>query len=176
MKTPTEIELEDAIADATRLAVRELFSRHSGTYYYFTLVTTGEGHSPIISAWSYEALLDASKTEEDRSFLKWSYADSPYLCFGEEYFAQVNALFEKRPAVGTHMSDDEWDEEVSLRIGAMEKALAKLDKEGLFGRGNERAKLVINAEFMPPDETNTVRAKRLNPPATLELWLREAAE
>tara|TARA_R100000988_G_scaffold7577_1_gene4444 strand:- start:373 stop:525 length:153 start_codon:yes stop_codon:yes gene_type:complete len=32
------------------------------------------------------------------------------------------------------------------------------------------------AEVMPPDPTNTERARRLNPPAALTRWLEEVAE
>ena len=58
----------------------------------------------------------------------------------------------------------------------MEKAMANLDKEGLFGVGNQRLGIVINAEVMPPDYTNTERALRLNPREALTVWLEEVAE
>ena len=46
----------------------------------------------------------------------------------------------------------------------------------MFGQGEQRLNIVINAEFMPPDYTNTERALRLNPQETLKEWLEEAAE
>ena len=58
----------------------------------------------------------------------------------------------------------------------MESALNKLDSEGLFGQGAERNNTVINVEFMTPDTSNAERAKRLNPAACLDSWLREASE
>jgi hypothetical protein len=58
----------------------------------------------------------------------------------------------------------------------MEAAMAQLDREGLFGTGRARLDVVINVEVMPPDWTNTVRAKRLNPPGALHEWLDEVAE
>ena len=51
-----------------------------------------------------------------------------------------------------------------------------LDAEGLFGQGEKRLGIVINAEFMPSDCTNTERALRLNPQKALEEWLEEMAE
>mgnify|MGYP003884806335 CR=1 FL=1 len=48
--------------------------------------------------------------------------------------------------------------EYKIRLNSMEQAMVNLDKEGLFGTGNERLKIVINAEVMPPDYTNTERA------------------
>lgn len=51
-----EIErLAIEIADAARTSFRALFE-NGERYYYCTLYTTGEGHAPSISAWSWEAL------------------------------------------------------------------------------------------------------------------------
>ena len=33
----------------------------------------------------------------------------------------------------------------------MEQAMRNLDKKGLFGQGEKRLGIVINAEYMPPD-------------------------
>jgi hypothetical protein len=66
--------------------------------------------------------------------------------------------------------------EFELRLRAMERALARLDAEGVFGTGARRHRLVINAEVMPPDFTNTERALRLNPEESLKDWLAECAE
>ena len=51
-----------------------------------------------------------------------------------------------------------------------------LDNEGIFGTGEKRLGIVINAEFMPPDYTNTERALRLNPKEAIQEWLDEIAE
>ncbi len=45
----------------------------------------------------------------------------------------------------------------------MEKAMVRLDATSIFGKGNERESIYINVEVIPPDHTNTERAKRLNP-------------
>ena len=49
------------------------------------------------------------------------------------------------------------EKEIQLRINSMEKVMHNLDVKGMFGRGEERLGIVINAEFMPPDFTNTER-------------------
>ena len=89
--------LEDAIASAAREAFQRLFAEHPGDYYYCSLVTTGEAHPPVVSAWSREALAAAVEGEPDiqkaSAELKWSYADSPYCGYGEEHFAHVKELF-----------------------------------------------------------------------------------
>lgn len=58
----------------------------------------------------------------------------------------------------------------------MEEVMHNLDIGGMFGRGEKRLGIVINAEFMPPDFTNTERALRLNPKEALNQWLEEIAE
>jgi Domain of unknown function (DUF4303) len=58
----------------------------------------------------------------------------------------------------------------------MEQAMAVLDREGFFGKGDARSAVVINAEVMPPDYGNTERGLRLNPKEALTEWLGEIAE
>jgi hypothetical protein len=179
MEMPSQSELTDAIANAARQAFSTLFSNCPGSYYYCTLVTTGEALPPTISAWSHEALATAAvrldRTREIQS-IKWSYADSPHFNYGKEHFNEVRRLFLERPALNHETREDDWSTEYTLRLDAMEAAMARLDKEGIFGRGAARNKVVILVEVMPPDHTNAERARRLNPPEALTEWIPEAAE
>jgi len=170
--------LASALHEAARAALGKLFAEHPESFYYVTLVTTGEAHAPVLSAWSREALDAAARAKPHlgRAMLKWSYADSPYLGFGEELFAQVRELFSRRPPMTPSLARSERAAEYDLRLGAMERAMARLDEEGLFGRGAARERIVVAVEVMPPDRTNTERAKRLNPGNALREWLGEAAE
>lgn len=176
---PIETDLVNAIEIAARTAIKELFARHPGRFYYLSLVTTGEAHPPVLAAWSEEALEEAVKGTDDRNDarwgLKWSYADSPFYCFGEHHFEHVNRLFDLRPDIHS-LDGEERIAEYGLRLRAMEEALLRLDQQGVFGTGGERLKIVINVEVVPPDFTNTQRAKRLNPPEAIRCWLEEAAE
>jgi hypothetical protein len=176
--TPTPGELADAITRATRSAVGGLFSTHAGErFYYCALITSGFGAPPELCAWSYEALAEcvAKAGPEAEEYLKWSYADSPYYGFGSEHFAEVRAVFARRPSM-RELEGKAFLAEYEVRISAMEEALQRLEAEGLFGTGAQREGLVVNAEVMPPDYTNTARARRLNPAAALVVWLREIAE
>jgi hypothetical protein len=180
MVIPNQSALTDAIADAARLAFSSLFSSCPGFYYYCTLGTTGEALPPIVSAWSHEALSAAGAGRLDREHeiqtLKWSYAESPYWNHGDEYFDEVRRLFLERPPMDYNATEAIWDAEFNLRLNAMEAAMARLDREGLFGVGDAREKVVILVEVVPPDRTNTERAQRLNPPKALTEWMLEAAE
>ena len=51
-----------------------------------------------------------------------------------------------------------------------------LDVNGMFGNGVKRLGIVINAEFMSPDFTNTERALRLKPREALDEWLEKIAK
>ena len=114
--------------------------------------------------------------DTEREYLKWSYADSPFCCSGDEYFDLVKVFFAKRPQMSYQMTKEEWAAEYKLRLSAMEKAVTQLDSEGLFGRGEDREAIYVNVEVMPPEYTNTERAHRLNPPEAIAVWLQEAAE
>ncbi len=175
---PSEGDLAEAIGAAAGLALRKLFREHPERFYYVALITTGEALPPSVAAWSVEALAVAEGKLEasERGFLKWSYAESPYLGFGEEFFEEVSRLFSLRPAMTIGLSSAEWIAEHKLRLRAMERAMKRLDDEGLFGRGARRAGIVVLVEVMPPDRTNTERAVRLNPPEAIREWLAEASE
>lgn len=170
--------LVEIIQEATESALDKLFREYDERFYYCSLITTGEGLCPIISAWSIEALErvanESDDVEQAKYFLKWSYGESPYFAYGEEFFDDVNRVFLERMRRLT--TEEEWDEEIQLRINSMERVMYNLDMQGMFGKGEERKKIVINAEFMPPDYTNTERALRLNPKEALNEWLEEIAE
>ena len=168
-----------AVRDATKSAFLELTRVHPEHFYYSALVTTGEALPPVVSAWSEEALeraVSGAKDKEDAKWgLKWSYAESPYLAFGEEFFEEVNRLWLSRPALW-QLTDGERAAEFALRLDATESAIKELDEAGLFGLGEARNSIYVNVEVMPPDHSNVERARRLNPPAALKVWLVEAAE
>jgi hypothetical protein len=178
MNSPTMDELVDSIADATRTAVSALFREHTGEHFYYcVLITTGEALAPTLTAWSTEALDAAVRRSGDdvhaRAELKWSYADSPYFGYGD--FRPVRALFARLEPMNA-ADEESWARGYAFRLATMVAAMKRLDAEGLFGSGRDREKIVVNVECMPPDATNTSRARELNPPAALTEWLKEAAE
>jgi Domain of unknown function (DUF4303) len=180
MIRPSKAELVDAIAVATRAAAASLFREFSAEhFYYFALVTTGEALAPNVTAWSTEALDVAVNScgndPNAAAELKWSNADSPYYCYGEQYFDDVRRMFDM---IGRTDASDAamWAAAYAFKMDAMEAAMSRLDQDGLFGRGHQRSGIVINVECMPPDHTNVERAVRLNPQEALTEWLKEAAE
>jgi hypothetical protein len=170
--------LSSEISKATKKAFLELF-KNGEKYYYCVLVTTGEAHSPFVSAWSQEALkreADKLDSREDAKFIKWSYADSPYMCFGEEYFKKVDELFNQLPVMDYFLDEKEWMKRYNFRLNAMELALKQVADEGIFALNQPREDVYLNVEVTPPDRTNTERAMRLNKAENIKVWLDEMSE
>lgn len=170
-----QADLTQEISKAVKTILMDLY-QNKEHYYYITLVSDGGANTPCISAWSYEALNRSSNDEEEREDIKWSYADSPYCCWKQEEFAQVEKLL-----LTTNMwdlSDEDFDLEYEKRFSAMEAAMKQLDQEGLFAVNQERDDVVVLVEVMPPDATNTERAHRMNRRNSkiFAEWLDEAAE
>ena len=97
--SPSRSELVEALALATSAAVTELFREYPAHHFYYcSLITTGEALAPSLVAWSTEGLdAAASQCPNDpnaREELKWSYADSPFYCYGEKHFVEVRRLFD----------------------------------------------------------------------------------
>ncbi len=173
-----DVDLVKVIKESAKKAIVSLFSSYNETYYYCSLITDGFANCPIISAWSWEALerevQKSDNVEEAKCHLKWSYADSPYCMYGNEYFSEIAEIFASRDS--SLSTEDEEENEFYIRMNSMEKAMSELDEEGLFGTGKQRLGIVINVEIMPPDYSNTLRALRLNPRDALNEWLEEIAE
>lgn len=171
----------EALTEAARNAFTDLFRQHSEEHFYYcTLVLIEAQGCPAVSAMSEEALEAVVKkykeeygddTPEDilRKELKWSWADSPYCVYGEPYFAEVKKLTEQRDMI-------DFMQDYEFRMDSMEKVMAKLDREGIFGSGERRKRIVVAAEVMPPEAENTERVLRLNARENIKEWLEEAAE
>ncbi|MCL2378421.1 MAG: DUF4303 domain-containing protein [Defluviitaleaceae bacterium] len=181
---PSIDELKNAIKDAMRNAVKDLFEINED-FYYLVLATTGEARHPYLCACSYEGLEQTVKkyvddygydyTPQLKADLKWSSADSPYAYFRwDEYFKgkDVETLFYKRPHIDD-LTMDEWLEEYELRISAMVAALKELDEEDVFQRKGIRKHMLINVapNHLNIDET----AFLLNNPEALKQALADNA-
>jgi len=155
----------------------ELFTTQED-FYFIVLVTTGEGRGPLLAARSTQELARAAATDPQYAeWTKWSYADSAYCDIGASHFSPIASRLASRPGIDD-LDGVDWEIELHTRVQLMEDALAKLDEEGLFSRNQPRERVLVNVELIPPDASNTQRARRLNTPENLALaaWLTEAAE
>lgn len=162
-------ELVKIFVKAAGSAFSSLKENHQEQFYYYAFIFD-EGLHPYISAWSYEALnqsmSDNEITDQEKSWWKWDYSDSPYAVYGyDDFFNEANILLDKR---ASNLSDDElYDIEWDIRIASMEEAMKRLDQSGLFGMKDDRKNVVINVEIAPPDGSEYSRALRLNPTSPL---------
>lgn len=167
----SELNDFDLLLEATRKGFQALFKEHKENFYYCTLILS-EGATPFISALSDETFKEIVKKNGDKyssETLKWSYADSPYCGYGfGEYFQVLDKVFYGR--MKKISSDEKYGQEIDYWLSLMEKVMKTLDKEKIFGVGKYRRDMIINAEIMPPDETNAERASRLNTKITYQKW------
>lgn len=167
---------------ATENSFRMLFRNNKEKFYYCSLIMS-EVSVPYISAWSEEALerlmLEKKVKENDfetkNQIYRWSYADSPYCAYGfDDFFQNVDKLFQKR--FNAFLSDEAYQIECQLWINSMEETMRILDNKGIFGIGEVRNNVLINAEIMPPDDSNIDRAERLNPKIIFDKWLEDTQQ
>jgi hypothetical protein len=162
------------VREAARGAWATLRAEHpTERFYYFGLWTTPVAHRPAPTACSVEGLARAVAgyrelgTTVDPDELRWSENDSPYDLHGDDLFSALEPLFE---AFG-----DPYDRPRDVNealLEAMTGALADLEAEGFFGRGDERDAVVVNVTLPGRDDARSAvaSARRLNPPAALERY------
>ena len=144
-----------------------LTSEHNEKFYYMVLILD-EGIHPYFSAWSYEALEKSIKeqgiSDEDRTWWKWDYSDSPYVTYGyDEYFEELVQYLDQRSC---DMSDDElYDIEWYVILESMVEALREIREEN--AEVDEFSEMIINVEVAPPDCEEASRAQILNKPSAL---------
>ena len=169
----SEMKDFDLLLESARNGFEALFKEHNEEFYYCTLILS-EGATPFISAFSKESLREAVKKNGNKyseEELKWSYADSPYCGYGfEEYFKEIDKVFFERM---DKVSDEDYDNEMEYWLSLMEKVMKTLDKEKVFGEGKNRRDMIINAEIMPPEDSNAERAERLNTKTTYKKWYKD---
>src|SRR5262249_27796322 len=123
-------------------------------FYYVTLLSSGT--IPYLSAWSKQALERAAggaSESVEMELLKWSYADSPYCGYLLDHFETLRPRFDEK----VRERDLDYYE---LSVSVAEAVMRRLDLEGIFGTGRARERIFVGAEVMPPDSTNTERARR----------------
>ena len=167
-KRPKPSELREAFKTDLAACWRQARSLHpkdtpyafalhglEGTPHLYPCVLTEEGLTEVakryVTQGHYETLVEARKE------LRYSMEDSPHHTELDDHFATVDALIE--PVEDTL---DETEGYALLAKAAMD-AFAALDKQGLFGKGRQREKLLlmIDTSFAEKDWT-LPSVKKLN--------------
>lgn len=155
----------EALKDAIAAAVKAVWAGLGEDLYGLALFTSPSAEFVRVTAFS-DAGLEATVARyaeegsaSGRDALRWSPADSPLHCRGDDAFASVDALIASEWAGWEHQD---------ARENACHAALERLDAEGLFGAGEARARLALMV--MQGDQSDRARldsARRLNPPAVV---------
>ncbi|KAL4898432.1 quinon protein alcohol dehydrogenase-like superfamily [Aspergillus ambiguus] len=179
----TEYDLVNRLVVAARCAFTQARQQHpKDTFYYFALFTDEMGAYVLPTCNSEEALREAAdrcarefgRTEaEHTAVLRWSPADSPYHMLGMEYFSDLMELF--RSHGDPWQSDDDClDAEIDARVEAAFQALTILDKEGFFGQGVERERVIVTVfRYQQSSHSLLTNTSRLNPPSAVARMKRE---
>ncbi|MBN9643645.1 DUF4303 domain-containing protein [Corynebacterium mendelii] len=174
-----EQTLTSALVEALEQSLHELFGTGED-FYWMALIDTGQGLRPFLCAWSTQAFqryLASHGLGPDscEPYLRWSYAESPYLNVGAHHFAGVDDILKRRPT-SDQLDPDQWEQELDCRVECAIAAFKELDARGLFAAHQPRENIMINVEDIPPTEDNTTRARELNPAAAIGDWLEFCAE
>jgi hypothetical protein len=186
MPTIDREALETTMLSELRAAWQTLRGRHPGERFYsFGLYTTDLADYLMVTASTEEGLSEVSQryvTETgsepagQRVALRWSPADSPLHAEGEGLLVESDRLLRGGP--GPYDDDTpEADEAISLVFDVAIQALKRLDEEGVFGAGLERAQLVLGIwKGDQSDEERIEFASLLNPRPVAERFAREVAD
>lgn len=165
--------------------IREM--RPDDHFYCFAFFTSGEFAYMAATASSYEGLKEVAQQYKQmeryshkeldtlRHELKWSPCDSPLHqeCGGiiEPFQALMDQI--SRELLSIPVVNDDWSEfeqYVSQVDSAVEKALRRIDEEGVFGSGTERGGVVVNLLMGDQDDRTRIEfAKRVNPPESVQM-------
>ena len=75
----------------------------------------------------------------------------PLIIAMEKIIFRMFGSFNKRPSIST-LEGEKWQQELTVRLAAMELAMKKLDEEGLFEVNQARDSVCILVEVMPPEK------------------------
>ncbi|MFD0853688.1 DUF4303 domain-containing protein, partial [Actinomadura adrarensis] len=173
-------ELVAAITEAARAAFTQAREEHpDDTFYCFALFTDGLAAYIHSTCMSEEGLVEVAgeyaarsgtSLEQEAMELRWMPADSPYHLLGEEQFDHVQELLDRRGDLYGMDDEDAVCAESDARFEACFRALSRLDEEGFFGIGTDRAGVIVNVlQGDQSDRSILENARRLNAPAHVEL-------
>ena len=181
-------KLEDELYQHGLAGFRRIRDAHpKNKFYCFAFYTNGEFNYVVLTASTYEGLDNVSQEykkktpykamsiEDLRLALKWSPCDSPLHGAAEDVLTAHDPLMQGVAAELDRRFDLEddgksFDEFAAEVRTCFAKALKRIDAEGVFGRGDERKKVVVN--LLMGDQTDEDRigfAERVNPSESVKM-------
>lgn len=171
-------DFQREIADAARATFRALRAQHPDEHFYaFALYTDSGAMTVVPAANSVEGL---RRIREQQAVPD----DDPWYAWGFSEWAYAAAEASPFNAICGKLADDLLSpqfvrsrfSEFSRQLHAeMIGALRLLDREGLFGTGDERAAITLFVSISDDDAAEALEnesAKALNPPAVVDAFVR----
>jgi len=159
----SDAELAAVVADATESAIGELPTFVREQWCIVALITTGEALRPYLGVTVHGST-------------RWDLADSEFAVAADDHLAGVTQAWDARGMLA-EMDSAAWAAAFDDRVATLEEALRILDVRGLFGRGDDRTRVLLQVATMPPDNCDVGFVRRLNPAGPLrDAWFAEAAE
>jgi len=138
----------------------------NGEYNYVALTaSTLEGLEAVAQAYKEKPSYKAMSIEDLKLDLKWSPCDSPLHGAAEDVLTAVDPLMQALATDGT--SFDWYVFQVRLCFA---NALKRIDAEGVFGRGENRKKVVVNLLMGDQSDEDRINfAERVNPSESVKM-------
>ncbi len=167
MERKYDEKLMQLIKAAAKTAFTNLINEYPEMYSYFTVITPRECSSIYVSAVSRQARYRVAKESNFKRTiddLAWSWDESLYKAYqyDEPYFQELKDELEMHAAAVAGADDNGKEEERIERLNSMIEAMHQLDEEGFWGTGEDRVRIVINAEIEGYTESSAINAKILN--------------
>ncbi|MEY4764237.1 MAG: hypothetical protein RI907_910 [Pseudomonadota bacterium] len=176
--------LKNALVNDLRGAWQKLRLLHpQDRFYGFGLYTTDNASYLFATAFTEEGLSAISATYckkyggdpcTQSDSLRWSPCDSPLHLEGGDF---TNSERIKDEILNRHQDEDNTDEPEQEVFNAALEALLELDKQGLFGAGPVRDKLLLNIwKGDQSDEERIAFARALNAASAVDRFEKELSQ
>jgi hypothetical protein len=171
-------QFENALYEDGKNAFEKIITKHGNDLYVIGLYHFGgyDGVMPMFNTFSALKEVQERLAGEDSYLIeytaKWNPSDYPSLEEYSEFFE--NSEREIRKLSGEfeetiYESDEEIQSRWQQTLRAMERALIRLDKEGVFSTGVDREQITLSISTYDEGEDEQYdRIKRLNPDTVLK--------
>jgi hypothetical protein len=183
----------NALTDACRIAFTKLRACHKNeAFYCIGLFTSGEFAYLLPTAMTEQGLNQVARKYQSKPryasmslqslcrSLRWSPCDSPLHLEGEGYFGTVSQFMDEISSIlsgiDTGRGWEEFEAVTENVLSAICDVLKGLDREGVFGFGQEREKIFVSVLMGDQDDSILTIGRRLNPDATVRQFEKEWEE
>lgn len=173
-------KLRKAVYQAAKQAFTAVRTKHSKeSFYVFGLMTNTSAEYLYPVSNTEQALQRTVKKyraegakDENAGTLRWSFGDWSYTEEGEEFFEEVNEWLSEATQF-EDLDEDQVEKQVAKLMKSVVAGLSDLDREGFFGKGDERPKVAVMIVGDLDQGQAREWIQQLNPPAVASQFAEE---